>query len=53
MKELTDRLASIGASISEKDRVVILFESLPRSYSTLVDSLGSLGECVIKLCPVV
>ena len=38
MKEITDRLASVGASISE-DQVVTLLGSLPPSYSTLVTAL--------------
>ena len=36
MKEITDKLASIGAPISEEDQVVTLLGSLPQSYSTLV-----------------
>jgi len=36
MKELTDKLATIGAPISE---VVTLLGSLPQSYSTLVTAL--------------
>ena len=39
MKELTDKLAAIGAPISEEDQVVTLLESLPQSYSTLVTAL--------------
>ena len=39
MKELTDRLAAIGAPILEEDQVVTLLGSLPRSYSTLVTAL--------------
>ena len=39
MKEITDRLASIGAPISEEDQVVTLLGSLPLSYSTLVTAL--------------
>ncbi len=39
MKELTDRLAAIGASIAEEDQVVTLLGSLPKSYSTLVTAL--------------
>ena len=33
MKELTDKLAAIGAPISEEDKVVTLLGSLPKSYS--------------------
>ena len=39
MKEITDKLASIGAPISEEDQVVTLLGSLPPSYSTLVTAL--------------
>ena len=40
MKELTDKLAAIGAPIEEKDQVVTLLGSLPTSYCTLVSSCG-------------
>ena len=39
MKELTDKLAAIGAPISEEDQVVTLLGSLPSSYGTLVTAL--------------
>ena len=39
MKELTDKLASIGAAISEEDQVVTLLGSLLSSYSTIVTAL--------------
>ena len=39
MKELTDKLAAIGAPIDEEDQVVTLLGSLPRNYSTLVTAL--------------
>ena len=39
MKEITDRLAAIGAPIAEEDQVVTLLGSLPESYSTLVTAL--------------
>ena len=38
MKELTDKLASVGAPISEEDQVVTL-GSLPSNYATLVTAL--------------
>ena len=44
MKELTDRLAAIGAPIDEEDQVVTLLGSLPKSYSTLVTALESRGD---------
>ena len=39
MKELTDRLAAIGAPIAEEDQVVTLLGSLPKSYSTFVTAV--------------
>jgi len=39
MKELTDKLAAIGAPTAEEDQVVTLLGSLPQSYSTLVTAL--------------
>ena len=39
MKELADKLAAIGAPISEEDQVVTLLGSLPQNYSTLVTAL--------------
>ena len=39
MKELTDKLSSIGAPISEEDQVVTLLGSLPPSFSTVVTAL--------------
>ena len=36
MKELADRLAAMGAPITEEDQVVTLLGSLPKSYSTFV-----------------
>jgi len=36
MKELTDKLAAIGAAISEEDQVMTLLGSLPSSYATLL-----------------
>ncbi len=44
MKEITDRLAAIGAPIVEEDQVVTLLGSLPRSYSTLVTALEARGD---------
>ena len=41
IKEITDRLAAIGAPISEEDQVVTLLGSLPPSYSNLVTALES------------
>ena len=41
MKEITDRLAAIGAPISEEDQVVTLLGSLPPSYSNLVTASES------------
>ena len=39
MKDIADRLAAIGAPISEEDQVVTLLGSLPRSYAILVTAL--------------
>ena len=39
MKELTDKLAAVGAPILEEDQVVTLLGSLPTSYSALVTAL--------------
>ena len=39
MKDITDKLAAIGAPISEEDQVVTLLRSLPRSYATLVTAI--------------
>ena len=39
VKELTDKLVAIGASISEEDKVVIFLGSLPKNYSALVTAL--------------
>ena len=39
MKELTDRLATLNAPVSEEDQVVTLLGSLPPSYSNLVTAL--------------
>ena len=39
MKEITDKLASIGSPITEENQVVTLLGSLPHSYSTLVTAL--------------
>ena len=41
MKELTDKLAAIGAPVAEEDQVVTLLGSLPQSYSSLVTALES------------
>ena len=44
MKEITDKLAAIGAPISEEDQIVTLLGSLPRSYCTLVTALEARGN---------
>ena len=52
MKEITDKLASIGAPISEEDQVVTLLGSLPQSYSTLVTALEARTDDDLKLAHV-
>ena len=49
MKEITDKLASIGAPISEEDQVVTLLGSLPPSYSTLVTALEARADGDLRL----
>ena len=44
MKELTDKLSSIGASISEEDQVVTLLGILPPSFSTVVTALEACAD---------
>ena len=39
MKDITDKLAAIGAPISEEDQVVTLLGSLPRRFATLVTAI--------------
>lgn len=39
MKELTDKLAALGASINEEDQIITLLGSMPKSYSTIVNVL--------------
>ena len=49
MKELTDKLAAVGAPISEEDQVVTLLGSLPTSYSALVTALEAQSDGDISL----
>lgn len=44
MKEVTDKIAAVGAFITEEDQVVILLGSLPKKYSTLVTALEAQGD---------
>ena len=39
MKDIADKLAAIGAPISEEDEIVTLLGSLPRSFATLVTAI--------------
>ena len=39
MEDITDKLAAIGAPISEEDQVMTLLGSLPRSFATLVTAI--------------
>lgn len=43
-KELTDRLTTIGALISEEDQMVTLLGSLPKSHSTPVTALEARAD---------
>jgi len=39
MREITDKLATIGAPILEEDQIVTLLGSLPQSYAPLVTAM--------------
>uniref|UniRef100_A0A1I8GBN5 RNB domain-containing protein n=1 Tax=Macrostomum lignano TaxID=282301 RepID=A0A1I8GBN5_9PLAT len=52
LKELTDKLASINAAVSDEDQVVILLSSLPDSYSHLVTALETRKEEELTLLTV-
>jgi len=52
MKEITDRLASIRAPISEEDQEITLLGSLPQRYSTLVTVLEARADGNLKLAQV-
>lgn len=49
MKEIMDKLASIGAPISEEDQVVTLLGSLLQGYFTLVTALEAHADDDLKL----
>ena len=42
MKDITDKLAAIGARVSEEDQVVTLLGRLPRSFATLVTAIEAM-----------
>ena len=44
MKDITDKLAAIGAPISEEDQVETLLGSLPRCFATLVTAIEALMD---------
>ncbi len=44
MKELGDKLRSVGAKIEEKDQVVKLLGSLPASFSTVVTAFEARAD---------
>ena len=46
MKDITDKLAAVGAPISEEDQVVTLLGSLLRSFATLVSAIEARMEGV-------
>ena len=51
MKEITDKLAAIGTSISDEDQVVTLLGSLPSSWTTPMTALEARVDDV-QLSPV-
>ena len=48
MKELSDKLATIGAAIAEEDQVVTLLGSLSASYLTLVTVLEARDDLILS-----
>ena len=48
IKELADRLAALGAAVSEEDQVATLLGSLPPSYQMLVTTLKAHNELTLK-----
>lgn len=44
MKELADKLATLGAPVGEDDQVATLLGSLPQSYATLVTALETRSD---------
>ena len=49
IKEITDKLVSIGAPISEEDQVVTLLGSLPQGYCMLVTALEAHADGDLRL----
>lgn len=49
MKELTDKLATLGAPVTEEYQVATLLGSLPKTYATLVTALESQGDRGLSL----
>ena len=45
-KDITDKLAAIGAPISQEDQVVTLLGSLPRGLTTLFTAIEAGTDCV-------
>ena len=52
MKEITEKLASIGAPIFEENQVVTILGSLPPIYSTLVTALEACADGDLRLANV-
>ena len=52
MKDITDKLATIGVPVSEEDHVVTLLGSLLKSYATLFTALEARVENISLLCPI-
>lgn len=48
MKEMTDKLAALGSTVSKEDHVATLLGSLPQSYQMLVTTLETRGELTLN-----
>ena len=44
MKEIIDKFGAVGAAVTDEEKVVALFISLPPSYETLVTALEAQGD---------
>lgn len=48
MKEMTDKLAALGSTVSKEDHAATLLGSLPQSYQMLVTTLETRGELTLN-----